>query len=321
MLKELKSKILASIKSKRLNVFVLFLVSSFVILMFTKLSKPYTNTLVFGVKQVNVPDEDVILNDSITIDITLKTHGFKWLKYYFSKPTITVDFKKDVYKKDSVFIWHKSKAFLQNTQFGNQIEVLNLSPDTLIFSFDENMVKKVPIVLQSDINYSPGYDRASDFSLQPDSVVVIGPKVKVSKINNIETEPVTLNEVRTDISESVKLKLPETLKHSDLKVLSTETSLRAKVDKFTEGILKIPVELINVPESLKLKFFPKEVNVAYYVSLSDFNAITEKDFKVVCDFSKNVNNQFFLIPELVKYPENVKSVKINQKRIEFIITQ
>ncbi|MCH4552991.1 MULTISPECIES: YbbR-like domain-containing protein [Aestuariibaculum] len=322
MLKELKSKILASIKSKRLNVFVLFLLSAFLILLFNKLSKEYTNTLAFNIKAINVPDEDVILNDSIRLDVTLKTHGFKWLKYYFSKPEIKVDFKKDIYKKDSVFVWHKTAAYLQNTQFSSQVSVLNITPDTLYFQFDENMVKKVPVVLQSDIKYSPGYDLASDFNLKPDSITVIGPEIKVSKIHYIETESLALKDVRTDLLKTVKLKLPvNNQKHQDVKFSAVQTVLNAKVDKFTEGILKIPVQLINAPENVRLKFFPKEVNVAYYVSLSDFNTITAKDFKVVCDFSKTINNQFFMVPEVAQYPEKVKNVKINQKRIEFIITK
>ena len=97
--------------------------------------------------------------------------------------------------------------------------------------------------------------------------------------------------------------------------------LKAKVEKFTEGTLKIPVAIINVPDKMKLKFFPKEVNVSYYVSLSDFNSITKKDFEVVCDYDKISKNQYLMIPELVKSPEHVKNVKINQQRIEFIIVE
>ena len=87
-MKKIKADILASFKNKRINVFILFLLSAFVILLFTKLSKEYTNTISFEVEKLNLPQENVILNDSINLNITLKTHGFKWLKYYVSKPKI-----------------------------------------------------------------------------------------------------------------------------------------------------------------------------------------------------------------------------------------
>lgn len=64
MIKKIKLELLTSIKSKRLNVFLLFLFSAFIILIFTKLSKEYTNTVTFNIKKINVPQDKVILNDS-----------------------------------------------------------------------------------------------------------------------------------------------------------------------------------------------------------------------------------------------------------------
>ena len=139
MIKTLKSHLLSSIKSKKINVFLLFLVSAFIILIFNKLSKEYTNTLVFSIDKEHVPLEHVILNDSSNVlAITLKTHGFKWLSYYMSNPKVSIDFAKDVYRKDSAYVWHKSIKYLGNTQFDDQVELLNISPDTLFFKYGVN---------------------------------------------------------------------------------------------------------------------------------------------------------------------------------------
>ncbi|GAA4933386.1 hypothetical protein GCM10023314_02300 [Algibacter agarivorans] len=319
MIKKIKSEILTSIKNKRINVFFLFLLFAFIILLFTKLSKEYTNTLAFDIEKLNVPQENIILNDSVKLNITLKTHGFKWLKYYVSTPKIKIDFSKDVYKKDAVFVWNKSKAYLGNTQFDKQVELLNLSPDTLTFRYGVHLVKKVPVKLNTTVNFNPGYDMSSALVSVPDSVNIIGPNILVSKINFIETESVVLNDVRADVSETINLKLPED--NSDLKFSNRKVVLKAKVEKFTEGTLKIPVSIVNPPKDIKLKYFPKEVSVSYYVSLSDFKSITKKDFKVICDYTKTNEDQSFLVPELVKVPEDVKNAKISQQRIEFIITK
>lgn len=320
MIKKIKSEIIASIKSKKINVFLLFLVSAFIILIFTKLSKQHTNTLVFNIEQVNVPQERVILNDSSTVlSLTLKTSGFKWLKYYVNKPKVKIDFSKDVYQKDSVFVWSKSKAFLNNTQFGKQVELLNISPDTLVFKYGVSMVKKVPVILNSKIEFNQGYDVLGNYIIKPDSIQIIGPDMIVSAIEKIETDTIVLSNIKTDVFETVKLKLPKN--NTELKFSNTNVTLEASVEKFTEGTLKIPVTVINVPKNVSLNFFPKAVNVSYYVSLSNFSNVKQKDFKVVCDYSKIGNNQSFLIPELVKFPKAIKKSKINQQRIEFIITE
>ena len=156
-MKKIKADIIASFKNKRINVFILFLLSAFVILIFTKLSKQYTKTIPFEIEKLNVPQENVILNDSITLNITIKTHGFKWLKYYFSKPKIKIDFNNDVNKKEDVFVWNKSKSFLNNTQFDKQVEILSITPDPIAFRYGINMVKKVPVILNADISFSPGF--------------------------------------------------------------------------------------------------------------------------------------------------------------------
>ena len=319
MIKKLKSDILASIKNKRINVFILFLLFAFIILIFSKLSKEYTNTMAFGIEKINLPEENVILNDSVVLNITLKTHGFKWLKYYIFKPKIRIDFSHDVDKKEGVFLWNKSKVYLNNTQFDEQVELLNISPDRLTFRYGVNLVKKVPVKLNATINFDPGYDVSDKLVSEPDSIVVIGPNVLVSKINYLETEETIFNDVRANLEEATKLKLPENT--ADLKFSANSVIIKAHVEKFTEGTLKIPVTVINVPKGVKIKYFPKEVNVSYYISLNHFNSVTNKDFRVVCDYTKTVSNQPILVPELVKFPKTVKNVKINQQRIEFIITK
>lgn len=321
MIKKLKSEIAASIKSRKINVFILFLLLAFIILIFTKLSKEYTNTLQFKIDKINVPQENVILNDSNTVlNITLKTHGFKWLKYYFSKPKITIDFEKDVSKKGSAFVWSKDKAYLfETSQFGKQVKLLNISPDTLFFKFDVNSVKKVPVILNASIEFSQGFDVLKGFKMEPDSIDVIGPNILVSKIDSVLTTEIEMDDVKSDIFEQVNIKLPEN--NDNLKFSNTSVVLKAKVEKFTEGTLKVPVILKNVPQDLKLKYFPKTVTVAYYTSLDNFKAIRAKDFKVACDFSKITEDQSFLVPEVIMFPETAKRVKLNEQHIEFIIIE
>lgn len=319
MIGKLKKEILISIKNRKINVFFLFLLLAFVILIFTKLSKSYTNTVTFNINKINVPRENVILNDSnAKLKITLKTHGFKWLGYYLSKPRINIDFSKDVIKTKSAFIWDKSKIYIySDEQFGNKVQLLNISPDTLVFKYDVNLVKKVPLILNTDVTFRSGFDITGNYKLTPDSVEVVGPEIIASKVKSIHTEKLILNDVKSTISNMVKLKLPKNNK--DLEFSIDEVKVSASVEKYTEGTLKIPVSVINVPRNMSLNYFPKEVTVAYYTSLNDFNNVKAEDFVVECDFNTIESELAYLIPKLTKTSKLVKSAKINQQRIEFII--
>lgn len=321
MILKLKKEILISIRNRKINVFFLFLLLAFIILIFTKLSKEHTNTITFNINKINVPQENVVLNDSSAkLKVTLKTHGFKWLNYYISPPKINIDFSKDVIKTKSAFIWDKSKAYMySDEQFGNNVQILNISPDTLVFKYDVNLVKKIPVKLNTEVAFAVGFDVTGNYKLEPDSIVVVGPEIIASKVKSVQTEKLILDEVRSNISSSVKLKLPKNNKN--LKFSASEIQVSATVEKYTEGTLKIPVSVINVPKDMTLNYFPKEVNVAYYTSLKDFNVIKAEDFVVECDFSTVENQQAYLTPKLTKIPKLVKSAKVNQQRIEFIILE
>lgn len=321
MIRKLQSQILKSIKSKRLNVFLLFLLSSFIILLFTKLSKQYTHTISFNISKVNVPQDKVILNDSnSSLNITLRTHGFKWLEYYLNQPQLEIDFSKDVYKKGNTYVWTKPLILINNLkQFDGQLEVLGVVPDTIHYRYDTNMVKKVPVVVNTNFNFAPGFDVSEAFKITPDSIVVVGPHELVMTLDSLSTEALILKDVKSDVSQKVKLLLPEEGK--DLKFSKKEVKLFAKVERFTEGTVKVPIAINNLPDSLKLKFFPKSVDVSYYTSLDNFKNISSKDFKVMCNFDKVLGKQSFLIPKLVEFPLGVKHVKVNQQRIEYIILE
>lgn len=321
MLNKLRKEIITSLKNRKINVFFLFLLLAFIILIFTKLSNQYTNTITFDINKINVPQEYVVLNDSnAKLNVTLKAHGFKWLSYYVYPPKITIDFSKDVVKTKSNFIWDKAKVYMySDEQFGDHVELINMSPDTLVFKYDVNLVKKVPIVLDTDVTFTSGFDLTGNYKLEPDSIVVVGPDIIASKVISIPTETLKLKDVKSNISHTVKLKLPKNDK--DLKFSLGEVEVSATVEKYTEGTFKIPVSVINVPKNMTINFFPKEVIVAYYTSLEHFKEVTAEDFVVECDFNTIKKQQPNLIPKLTKISKLVKSAKVNQQRIEYIILE
>ena len=321
MIKKIKSKILSSIKNKRINVFLLFLMISFGILLLTKLSKSYTNTVKFNIHQIGVPEEEVVFNNNEKqLNISIKTQGFSLLKYYINKPLINIDFDKNISKTDSFYVWNSTSGYSNIiAQFDKNIEIININPDTLKFRYDINTVKKVPIILNSNIKYSQGYDLINSFEIIPDSIKLIGPETLIEQINEVQSDTLFLESINSDINTNLSLLLPN--ESSELKYSHKEISVLASVGKFTEGNLKIPIHVKNIPEGISIKYFPKHVNVSFYTSLKNFNSIKIEDFMVECDFSEISEKQQVLVPRIVKKPDIVRNVKLHQKQIEYIITE
>jgi hypothetical protein len=321
MLTRLKSKVLKSIKNKKLNVFVLFLLLTFGFLTLTKLSKKYTENIILNITYVNLPEQRVItLDSSPKCNAEVSAYGFNLLSYQFKKHSVEIDFNRDVFVKNNHYIWvannNKHRIF---AQLGTATELISLKPDTIIFPFETLFVKKVPVILNSNISFKLGYDMINNYIIKPDSIKVIGTQAEVEQINKVETDILNLKEVSDTIDAVLSLKK---LDNSKIKFSKNNVKVLAKVEKFTEGTLEVPVTIVNKPLDVSINYFPKTIVVSYYVSLNNYKNIKPLDFKVECDFSEIENtNKTFFTPKLVKSPNLVKNVRLKQNKVEFILMQ
>lgn len=316
----IKSKFNQSVKSGKLNKFFLFLGLSVVFLVLTKLTTEYTKTITFTAVPIHAKENHVILKDvSQNLNMTLRGSGLKLLKYYIKEPEIKIDLSDaDVQNRFYKWTFRKGLSDL-NKQFGEHVKIMAVNPDSLVFKFDENAIRTIPVELQSNVMYAPGFDVFDSFKCDPDSIKIIGPKVVIDTIDSIKTQKLLLNNVSTNIESTLNLTLPDSssnVTYSHKKVLVT-----AHVEKFSEGQYEIPVNVINVPKNKQLNYFPKVVTVKYYTSLEKFKDISKSDFIVECDFNKIDSLATHLKPELVKYPKEVKSVRLVQQQIDFILSR
>ncbi|WP_299224296.1 YbbR-like domain-containing protein [uncultured Psychroserpens sp.] len=320
MLTKLKSKLIKSIKNKKLNVFGLFFLMAFIILVFSKLSKNYTETLNFDVIYKNLPEESVLVNtEKPSIDIEISTYGFNLLANYFNNPTITIDFDKDTYIDDGTYIWlaNRNNSNIAK-QLGSALKIVSIHPDTLKIPFAKLEVKRVPVKLVSEVSYALGYDSLLGFITEPDSVNIIGSNKDISEINHIKTDLFDIKGIKEDVNLDINLIIPKN--KTAVKLSQEKVKVSAKIQKFTEGVLDVPVIIKNLPPNIQVNYFPKALKVTYDVSLDDYKRVKPLDFKIVCDYSEAISTQkTYFTAKLVQAPSFVKRSKMKQNKIEYII--
>ena len=306
-------------QNQRFNFFVLFLFLSFLISLLVKLSNPHTLTINFQLFPTHLESNELIISDKPnSINITLNGRGFELLKYYIRKPIIEVDFTL-LKKNNGKYFWTKVDQIDKiNNHFNSKILVKSITPDSVIFPFDSQFIKKVPVNILVESTFLVGFDLIDEFKSYPDSIVITGPKSMLDTINNISTKQIKLNDISSNIKVPVDLKIPSNL--SPFRLSHQSVSIVGKVDKFTEGLVNLPVTVINIPDSLNINFFPKEVSVSFYSSLKAFSEISETDFKVQCDFNSINNDNNYLYPILVEKPLSIKTAELKINKLEFIIT-
>lgn len=318
---KIKEDILKFLKRNDLQRFMVFVLLAFVFLMISKFSSDYRRTIPIAVTIKNLP-KDIVLDKDGTriIDLVVEAKGFSFLSLWLEEsPSLVLNAEKDVSKTSRYFVVDVQKNnYLIEAQLGDAFKVITAKPDSLKLSYSVLKSRNVPIKLNEAVNYAIGYDSYKGLQLRVDSVKVIGPENVIDTLKHIETEIIKRSEVKSDIQETLQLKsLPEL----QVKLVPDFVIVESKVRRFTEGTLEVPVSVINLPEDSNINYFPKVVQVSYYVALDDFKKVKPSDFRVVCDFSKINEEASYLSAELEVIAPFIKRATLKTDRVDFIILQ
>ncbi len=303
--------------NNKLKVFLLFLSLSFLFWIIIKLSEVYIYDVKFKVEYTEFPSKFLLQKEpSDEIILTLKTVGFKLLGYRIRDKKINFSLANlHKLRKHTYYTVTKSNFKFIQSQFSAETELLNIKPDTLFFEFGKKFSKKVQVTPQVDLEFRPGYNIVDDMQVIPQEVSISGPEGVIDSIIEIRTKVQKITDIFKDFEKRLPLIIPD-----NITVKPAEIVIKGKVDKFTQGTFTLPVEVINVPRSVLITTYPKEVKVIYTVPFKDYNKVVAESFKVICDYKEAQENELdYLIPKLTDTPGMVSSVRILPNKIDYLI--
>lgn len=306
-------------KNKKLHVFFIFLGLSTMLWTMSKLSKAYTHTVTVKTHYINFTSDKELHNKPVEqLEFVVKATGFSLLGYSVFDKKVDIDLAK-LYKnkKRYYFLTNENLSSLQS-QLPVDETLLKVYPDTLFFDFGKLASKQIKIIPKINISYKTGYNLLGNLEIAPTTVVINGTEEQISKITQINSKKLNLKDVFEDFEYKVALDIPK--EYHKVNFSTKEITIKGIVEKYTEATLEVPFQLINVPKNYNIKTFSEKVAITYKVSLENYDKIQAADFKVICDYDKikGVESNF-LIPELVKKPNLVSHIKLNPKKIEFLI--
>ncbi|WP_433991441.1 hypothetical protein U8527_12985 [Kordia algicida OT-1] len=143
MIKGIQSLFKATFKGKKINVFLIFFVISFIVWTLVKLSNTYTDTIKMKVVYTNLSDDKILLgNQESNIEARVRTSGFRMLSQKVFKKEIEVDLEK-VKKTKGENIFYVLSNTAVNRHIYQGIEILKVAPDTLFLKLGKNKTKAV----------------------------------------------------------------------------------------------------------------------------------------------------------------------------------
>ena len=312
-------KIRSVYKTRKFNVFVFFVLLALIYSMISKLTSNYTKTIVFVVKPVDVPSDQVVLDQSIdSIRLELEGYGYNLAKYYIDQPIIEISLN-DLNKIKSKYQWTKQRNFSDlQSKFNKSVRLVSSSVDQIEFIIEQYESKKVPVELKLELDYKSGFDSFNEYKLSKDSIMITGPNSLIDTINMIQTHKLVLNQIDSEINTKIRIKPSENnnIIHSD-----TELDFQLKVEKFTEESIKVPVTIVNIDDNMKINYYPKVVSVLYRVSIREYKSVNPMDFRVECDLNTINRDNSVLISSITKKPNNVRKCRIENNQIQYVIIE
>ena len=303
-------------QKKRLRFFSFFFAISFLFWIITKLSNTYSSSIEFAVNFVDIPNL-IILDQhhktKVKADITAS--GFELLIYQFFNNKINVSIENANFKGDLAKVDLMVQKFNLQQQLYQNATLNLITPTQLSFSFNELKRKKIPVIPPANVKFKPGYDRSTDWVIEPDSIWVYGVSQKVDTLKGLFIESLSNDYIENDINENVKLLPINQIKYETEKVL-----LKTVVKRFTEKSFETLINIKNLPDSLAIKLFPQSLKVTFLVLIDKAEGISAGDFKFVCDFNKaQTTKKNTLDVFLDIQPEGVSNVRWKPKKVDYLI--
>lgn len=310
------------VNNRRATSFAFCVLLSVMLWMLIKLSDEYRSTVQVSIEMTEVSEDQVLLESSADqLQVEIQSLGFRLLRYHWgNKKTLEIRLNNLVKEDSNRYYWLPNRHLeVLNQQFNYGEQITSVRPDTLFFVIEKKIRKKLPVVASVDLKYNKQYKPTKAMKLDPDSIELIGPEHAVLAFNEISTKHFVKKDIKSSFTQRLALKTDTNL---NLSFSQNYVQLEVAVEEYTEGKQTVPITLVNVPDSVQLKTFPREVNLSYLVSLSAYKKITGSDFIVQCDYRQLIGqNPDLLKVKLMKYPEQIELLHINPSRVEYILSK
>ncbi len=317
-------------RRKKLYVFLVCLFLSAFFWLFIKLSREAQAVIERPLVVSQVPADVVIGQQSHSrIQLTIQTTGARLLasRFFRSVDTLFVDASTFGRTNRSGELWHFVTAAQMRSGLSGQFDggrsLTGIWPDTVFVKLAFASQKKVPVRLNAAYTFERRFGQYGEVKLEPDSIVVRGPRQIVDTLQSISTESLVFENLSQTIEQNVALQNPAF--GQGLTLETQQAKMTLPVEEFTEKSVELSLSVICQHQSgvlHNLRLFPNRVTVSCLVALKDYNRVDASLFvaHVVCP-AENPPESNRLEVLVETYPNFVTLQNIRPATVEFLIME
>jgi hypothetical protein len=306
---------------RRFYVFIISLVLSSGFWLLNALNKTYTEAVDISIKYINLPSNQAFSPvPHKNIKIELSGDGYSLLQFRDLAEDDTVII--DVASLEFQTIGSRKRAQIPTSliindlrnQLSNNVNVSRVNRDTIEVITERGITQDVGIKPNFSISIAKGMVLKRPIYCVPDIVSTHGPLSVLNSTAEIITEHVILDDVLE--TQEIKVKLAY-----NSKVLSPEFKsavMMVEVEALTEGEIKVPIHISEMPEGKRVRLLPGFVILKYSTGLSHYDFIKPELFDVIVKY-EDVLKMPSKLPVYVRtLPSYVNIIQFTPERVGYL---
>lgn len=273
----------------RFAAFSFFLLVAGILWYLNKLSYEYTVDVNFPVRFENTPSGKILVGEPPKhVSLNVRGFGYTLLKYKVNAKLspITINLQSSGILKEQdddqkfMLITNRSRHLFSG-YLSSDLILERVSPDTIFLQFTNLAERKVAVKPQVDYTLKKQFMASGDVSVVPDSVVLTGPQAIIDTIFHVQTD----KHIFTDLDRTITTKLRLTT-IPQVSFSHRMAEVKIPVERYTEANFALPIEIRNLPDSLRLIILPRFVQVKCNVRLSEYHNLEHFGVTAYVDFNE-----------------------------------
>jgi YbbR domain-containing protein len=299
---------------KKLPVIIITVIFSFLLWVSRALSdSEYIVTYNIPVKLVDFPS-GYTTGTEIPDRISVKLKGNGW-KLLAINLTSDADYLVSAGSDSGRKYVNLYNYLVENQWLSSDVEVVNISPDTLSFYVEKIESKKVAVTPHLNLNFKPGFGLAEKVKVYPDSVIVSGPASIVRTIYSIPTEEIKISNLDERLTERVNLKSWRGMSYRNSNV-SVAINVQKIVDK---DFANVSVKVNDVPPDRDVVLLPNKITIGLRSGIDILGRIDTSSIKAEVDYRDIVFDTLGSVRAKIGIPDNTTLLYTRPERLRYVI--
>jgi YbbR domain-containing protein len=274
---------------EKVIVFIISFILAFCLWFIVNLNRDFTITINLPVDIGDLPDDMALVGDPPeSASVGLTGEGWNLISLYNNPPRIIVNAEEsEVNLFDMV---------QQQISSVSDVSITKVEPLGFNLDLEEKAYKRVPVQAQLDIRTSDRFGLIGTPVISPDSVTVSGAGSIINEIEAVRTREETLEDVR----EGRELQLDIERPAPGVEISPVRIHYRFDVTEFTEGEVRIPLRIRNLPPGQAVTYNPSTITVRYGVPIDQYTDVQNaRPFLAYVDYETiEADTTGLVIPEI-----------------------